>query len=198
MAREITLMASSTGSHYLLFGLNQNELSSFAIQLWLEKHGTRAVDWLQSLSLGFCSFMGGNVYIHNSNEVPRCNLFGEQKECKIGIVVNEQPTQKKILDSIGIETDAAWEVESIVIPPELNHPDGMYSIIPKNKFKKRDGIYRSDFLRNMKTSGSTIKAIEAITGEPLRCHEAYIILKNTDVDKVQIWSVEINMTSSKN
>jgi len=197
MAREITLLSSSEGSHYLLFGMDHSEVSSFAIQLWIEKFGKRATDFLQAMSLGFASFMGGNIYLHNSDDVPRNYLFDEQKECKIGVVVNEQAPVKKILDSLGIHTDGEWEVESITIPADLNHPDGMYSMIPKTKFKKREGMIYSEFLRNMKTSGSTIKAIEAMTGEPLRCNEAYLILKNTSTDKVQIWGVDVNMSKSR-
>lgn len=199
MAREVEILSTTTGSHYLLFGLSNDEISSFSVQLWLEKHGTRAVDWLQALSLGFVSFMGGNIYIHNSNHSSsnRCELFGEKKDCEVGVIINERPELKKILDSVGIHTDGEWEIQGIVIPADQNHPDGMYSTIPKSMFKKREGILYSEFMRNKKTSSSTIKAIEAITGEPLRGSTAYMILKNTADDKVQLWEVDINLTKSR-
>ncbi len=199
MAREILIRSSSDGTKYLLFGLDDNELSSFAIQMYIERFGPRAVDWLQALSLSWCSFMGGNIYLHNSDEVPRGNFYGEQKDMELGIVANEQPSVTRLLDSIGIHTDGTWEVESVVIPADLNHPDGMYSIIPSNYFKRREGVLYSEFLRNMKTSGSTIKAIEAVTGEALRGKSAYVILKHKGAEEtdVQIWEIDVNMSKSR-
>ncbi len=199
MAREIQVRSSSDGSHYILFGLDESELSSFAIQLYITHYGPRAVDFLQALSLSYMSFMGGNLYIHNSDDVPRGNFFGEQKDMKIGVVANEQPSVTRILDSIGIHTDGTWEVESVVIPASLNYPSGMSSIIPKGYFKRREGVLYSEFLRNQKTSGSTVKAIEALTGEALRGKSAYVILKHngTEQTEVQIWEIDINMSKSR-
>jgi len=197
MAREIQIMSTVDGSHFLLVGFNASELATFSIQMWIEKTGVRAVDWLQSMSLSFMSFMGGNVYLHNSNDVDRCNLFGEKKDCKVGIVINEQANLVKLFDSLGIHTDGEWEVESLVIPADQNHPNGMASVIPKSFFKKREGILYSEFLRNTKTSGSTIKAIEAMTGEQLRGKVAYLVLKNTSADKVELWEIDVNLTKSR-
>lgn len=197
MAREIQIMSTSSSSKYLLFGFSASELATFSIQMWIEKTGVRAVDWLQSMSLSFMSFMGGNVYLHNSNDVPRCTLFGEKKDCKVGVVFNEGGGKKKILDSIAIGTDSEWQVESLIIPPDKNYPAGMSSVIPKSFFKKREGGLYSEFLRNMKTTSSTVKAIEALSGEQLRCSNAYLVLKNTAADKVQLWEIIINATSSR-
>jgi hypothetical protein len=75
MAREIELISETEGVHYLLFGLNSNELSSFAIQMWLTKFGKRGIDWAQSMGMGFITFMGGDLWVHNSDTADRCNLF---------------------------------------------------------------------------------------------------------------------------
>jgi hypothetical protein len=197
MAREIVLVSTTTGVHHLEFGMDANELSSFAIMCWITKYGQRAVDWLQGLSLGFISFMGGDVWIHNSDDVPRVNFFGEQKETKVGIVANENPLIVKILDSIGIHSDHKWEVESLTIPMALNTPNGMYSKIPKERFKKREGVWQCEFLRNMKTTTATASVIEAIKGEHLRGYSAYLVLRNTDTTEVKLFKVSINMTASR-
>jgi hypothetical protein len=141
--------------------------------------------------------MGGDVYIHNSDEVDRCNFFGEQKDFKVGVVMNEQPQDTKILDSLGIYTNGEWEVESVTIPADQNYPDGMASFVPKSFFKKREGVLYSEFLRNTKTSSSTASAIEALTGESLRGNAAYIILKNTSTAKVEIWMVSLKLSKSR-
>lgn len=195
--RTVDITATRSGLHRLEFGFDEDKLASFKMQLWITKYGSRAVDWLQSLSIGFCSFMGGNLYLHNSDEVARCNLFGEQKDCKVGVVINKNPDVTKILDSIGIHSDGLWEVESITIPPTVNYPNGMYSRIPKELFRKREGVLKCEFLRNMKTTSAVANALDALRGEPLRGKEAYLILKNTSTSKVQLYKIDINMTISK-
>jgi hypothetical protein len=195
--RLIELIATFTGDHYIECGIDANEMSSFRWQLWITKHGHRAVDWLQSLSLGFVSFQGGDIWVHNSNDVPRANLFGEQKYSEVAVVANEKPNLVKLLDSIGVHSDGKWSVESVVIPATLNQPNGAYSMIPKDRFKKREGIWQSEFLRNMKTTSSTANPIEAINGETLRGYSAVVTLRNTDSNEVKLFKVQFNMTANK-
>jgi hypothetical protein len=198
MAREYEIVSTSVGAHYLLIGMNSDELAGFSLQLWIEKFGARAVDWAQSMGLNWISFMGGDLWIHNSDTTDRCNLFGEKRDCIVGIVANENPLKIKLLDSIGIHSNDEWEITSITIPATLNHPQGMSSKIPTQLFKKRDGIWRAKFLRNMKSSGSTESVMDAIKGEPLKGYYAYLLMKNTSTEQVKLFKVDINMTTSRN
>lgn len=198
MARTITLTALTSDTYELHFGFNTDELASFKIQMWITRVGKRSIDILSQLSLGFVSFMGGNIYLHNDDSSPRLTLFGEKKDMKIGFVINEEPNVNKILESLGIRTnDENWEVESVTIPASANYPSGMYSIIPQNKFRKRNGMLYSEFMRNMKSSSDTINYLEALTGEALRGKTAYVVLKNTNTDTVELWSLDIEMTKSR-
>jgi hypothetical protein len=195
--RQIDLIASSSGEHYILLGWNANELASFSLQMWITSYGQRAVDWVASLSQGFCTFMGGDIWEHNDPNAPKATLFGERKDVKVGIVANQNAEVIKLLDSIGIYSDGEWEVSSVTIPKTLNYPNGMESRIPKGRFLKRDGVWQSEFLRNMKTSSGAISVIEAIKGEPLKGYSAYIELKNTDTQEVKLLKVDINMTKAR-
>ena len=197
MSRLIEIVSTTDGRHEVYFGMDNSETASFYLMMWITHYGPRAVDMVQALSLGFCSFMGGNIWVHNSNTADRCNLFGEQRDCKVGVVANEQPNIVKLLDSIGIHTDGEWEVESITIPKTLNNPSGMYSKIPTARFKRREGILQAEFLRNMKTSSGKESVIEAIKGETLRGYAAYLILKNTSTEQVKLFKVDINMNKSR-
>jgi hypothetical protein len=197
MSQQLNIISTTTGTKYIEFGLSANQTSSFSVQLWITRTGKRAVDRLQAMSLGFCSFMGGNIYLHNSNNVPRGLMFGEQKEAKVGLVVNEKATVTKILDSIGIYTDGMWEVESVTIPADQNYPNGFYSKIPSGNFKKREGVLYSEFLRNMRTSSSEINPVEALNGEPIRGNAAYVILKHIGTGETQLWKVDVNLSSSR-
>lgn len=200
MSRQIDIISNSEGIHYLLFGLDDSEISSFSIMLWITHHEQRYIDWCQSTGISFITFMGGDLWIHNDDSVKRCNLFGEQKNCIIGIVTNEEPTKVKVFDSLGIHSDSQWEVTSVIIPPSLNYPQGMSSKIPKEQFKKRDGVWRAQFLRNLKTDQSTESVLNALTGEELRGNSAYLILKNVNNPtgaQVKLFKVAVNSTSTR-
>ena len=82
--REIDVIATQNGIHHVEFGMNANELSSFEVKYYITHFKERAIDWIQNLSLGFCTFMGGDLWLHNSKNVPRANLFGEQKSIEVG------------------------------------------------------------------------------------------------------------------
>ena len=196
---QIDLISQSSGSHYLLIGMDSTSLSSFELQIWITKHGRQAIDWCQNLSLGFCTFLRGDLWIHNQTEsiIDRCNFFGEKKDMVVGVVANENPNMIKVLDSIGIHTDSEWEVESVTIPKTLNYPSGMSSRIPINRFKRREGIFRAEFLRNIKTSGDAEIVLDLMRGEPLRGYAAFIVMKNTSTSQVRLYKIDLNMTTSK-
>ena len=143
--------------------------------------------------------MGGDLWVQNQPEsiVDRCNFFGEKKDMIVGVVANENPNMIKVLDSIGIHTDSEWEITSITIPKTLNYPHGMKSRIPTNRFKRREGIFRAEFLRNMNTTSDTDKVLELMSGEELRGQAAYVIMKNTSTSQVKLFKVDFNMTTSK-
>lgn len=197
MTREIQLVSQTSGVHYLLFGLDTGESTSFSVQYYLEKFGPRALEWMQALNIGWVSFLGADIWIHNSNDAERCNYYGERKECKVGVVANQNPTIIKTLDSLEIHSDHEWEVTSVIIPATLNNPDGMSSKIPKGKFKKREGVLYAEFLRNMKTSSGTESVLEALNGETLRGYLGYLIMTNTDTEQVKLFRLGVNYTTSK-
>jgi hypothetical protein len=197
MSRLVEIISSSTGKHFLLFGLDDSSLSSFYLQLWITKYGIRMTDWVQAMGLNWISFMNSDIWVHNDETVARCNLFEEKRDCIVGVVINEDPLKIKLLDSLDIHSTDKWEVQSITIPASLNYPNGMYSKIPKERFIARDGTWRAEFLRNMKTNSSTASVIDAINGEPLRGTECYMLLKNTSNDQVKLFKLSVNMTKSK-
>jgi hypothetical protein len=200
MSRQIDLISSSTASHYILFGMDGDELVSFKMQLWITKTGKQMADWFAATGMGFLSFMGGELWVHNSDIEPRCMLYHEMKDCVVGIVSNEDPTKVKLFDSLGIYSDGEWEITELVIPPSLNYKQGMYSKIPKERFKKRDGVLRAQFLRNMKTNQSTISVIDAINGEPLRGTECYFLMKNVNNpsgEQIKLFKIDVSTSSSR-
>ncbi len=197
MARQIDLISTTDGVHYLLFGFNPGELSTFSIQLWITRYGKRVIEWAQSMGMGWITFMGGELWVQNSDTADRCNLYGKQKDCVVGVISNEESNRIKLYDALHIHSNEQWEVTEVVIPASLNYPNGMYSKIPKERFKRRDGVWRAEFLRNMKTGDSTINIINGMSGEPLRGYECYMTLTNTSTSQVKLFKVDIRQTRSR-
>jgi hypothetical protein len=115
----------------------------------------------------------------------------------VGVVANEDATKIRLFDAIHIHSNDEWEVSEIVIPATINYPHGMYSKIPKERFKKRDGVWRAEFLRNMKSTDNTIKVINALKGEPLRGDCCYMLLKNTNTEQVKLFKVDVLQSTSR-
>jgi hypothetical protein len=191
------LVAETDNLHYVDFGLDSGESASFGIRMWIVKKGQRMVEWFQTKGIGFISFMGDEIWKHNSDNVSRNNFYGEQKNWVVGLVFNEAAGEIKLLDSIEIHSDGAWVVDSVEIPATLNYPNGMYSTIPQGRFKTREGVLCAEFLRNMKTSSSTTNTLQALKGEPLRGDSAYLTLRNTSTGEKSLFKVRINATTSR-
>jgi hypothetical protein len=149
------------------------------------------------MGLNFITFLGGDIWIHNDESVDRCNLFDEKRDCIVGVVSNEQPLKIKLYDSLGVWSNDEWEVTSITIPATMNYPDGMSSRIPTAHFKKRSGVWRAKFLRNLKSSSGTESVLDAVSGEALRGQVAYMTLKNTSNDQVSLFKVEVDCSEAR-
>jgi hypothetical protein len=192
-----TLMASTDGTHYVEFGVDSGDTIDLSIRMYLAKTGTRLFEWMNSLGIGFITFMGSELWLHNSDNVSRCNFYGEQKDMTVGLVFNEEAGEVKVMDSIGIHSDGEWVVDSVEISATQSYPAGMYSKIPKGKFKKREGILQAEFLRNMKSIDGTIRSQQALKGEPLRGYDAYMTLRNSSTGQVSLFKVDINATTGR-
>lgn len=197
MSIVVSIVSTRTGWHEVQIGMNSNELADFRIMVWLTKFGARAVDVCQAMGLNFLSFLGGDLWIHNDDNADRCNLFGEKRDCIVGVVTNEQPMTIKLLDSVDIHSNDRWEITSITIPATLNHPDGMTSRLPLEQFKKRAGIWQAHFLRNMTSTSSTSSVLDAVRGEELKGAVALLTLKNTSNDQVSLFKVSVYETAAR-
>jgi hypothetical protein len=197
MSGAIELTAITSGTHYLLFGSDSSKTMAFEISMYIEKFGPRALEWFQALNLGFASFLGADIWIHNSDDVPRDNFYGEQKDSVVGLIANQEQGTVRTLDSIAIQSNSEWDVYEVVIPVSVNYPDGMFSKIPLGRFKKREGVLFAEFLRNMKSTDSTARTIDALKGEVLRGECAYIKMRNTSTSQFKLFRVTVNMTTSK-
>jgi len=171
--------------------------------------------WVQSIGMSFLSFAPiaaesttteaattleedntSSVWRHNSDNVDRCSFYGTTQDCVVQIVANENGGEVKILDSLEIHSNKLWSAV-IEIPENINYYRGMYSIVPKTRFRKREGILMSEFMRNGLTTSGAIRTLDYLNGEALRGYAAKITLTNDDTTKVSLLMVNVNMSNSK-
>lgn len=73
------------------------------------------------------------------------NFFGVQYDSAIEMVFNVSHGQVRIFNSLGIQSETAWRVESFTTS------EGQLSALSEENFRVRDGIYSSAIMRDMLT-----------------------------------------------
>jgi len=97
---------------------------------------------------------------------------------------------------MAIHSSTAWDVEDIQIPATYNYPNGMQSEIPEARFEADEGVFRSDYLCNMKSTSSTANTVDLLNGDSLR---GYIIYNDLTADNTTVhtlYKVDIYSTQS--
>lgn len=145
----------------------------------------------------FHSFLNGKLWKHNSSTAARCNFYGIQQNSTVTFVAKEPPLENKIFNSIEIHSNKKWEVTEITSPANETYVWGMYSRIKKGLLKIIDGVYKSNFLRNMKTTSSTATQSELYSGDELQGRYLQIKLTNDDTTAVDLLKVHVNSEPTK-
>jgi hypothetical protein len=68
-------------------------------------------EFMISLNGKFFSFKNGDLFLHNSKNVPRNNFYGEQFTSKVGVVLNDNPSTEKVFRSVILEGNKPWETK---------------------------------------------------------------------------------------
>lgn len=142
-------------------------------------------------------FQNGGIWLHASNET-RCNFFGVQYPSSIKIIANFDQSTMKLFYSIRVQSNRVWSAVAtgdIYVPPTEGKTDGMQSRLMANRFKRLQGNYFADFLRNILTPGFDSDLQALFGGAELRGETMEITLTNTDTVDVRL--VEITILSSK-
>ena len=141
------------------------------------------------------SFREGELYEHNINET-RNNYFGDQFNSEVWLHSTEQAVFNKIYDSLGINSINQWSCpddDSIII----ERPITMQSRLVLGKFRRQEGVYRAEFMRDSLNGGSTSTRDNLVNGRQLRGKEITVKLKNTDITKTLLESVIIKGSISQ-
>lgn len=97
----------------------------------------------------FFTFLEGELWQHNRDDVPRNNFYGVQYTTKLTFVFNENVENNKILCNIRLDGKGNWAVPLIETEKTDTFPNGMQSRIKSGNFKIISGKKWADFKRDM-------------------------------------------------
>ncbi len=118
-------------------------------------------DFMCGANTGLVTFKKGALYTHNTN-VLQANFYAAQNYPQLWIVVNDNPSNVKVLEAIAEETMAAWAVSSVTTP------GGQESSLAAIDISLIEGQEFSSFLRDINTPNITAPALPIFEGDPMR------------------------------
>ena len=66
-------------------------------------------DYMVTMNNKFYSFKGGNLFQHHSDSVDRLEFYGDQYNAEVTFVFNDNPLERKVFKTIGLEATDAWD-----------------------------------------------------------------------------------------
>lgn len=128
------------------------------------KGWTSFASWLPEFMIGmnnkFYSFDQGELYEHHSDDVPRNTFYGQQFDSEIRLMVNDAPSDVKILQSISLEGNYAWDVELQAFVDMSD--DTINSSIASTEFAQKEGLWYAYARRNENVAQTDSKAVYGI------------------------------------
>jgi hypothetical protein len=103
-------------------------------------------DFMVSMNGNLFSFKNGDLYEHDSDEVPRNTFYGTQYPSKVSLMVNDAPSTIKELQAISLEGNYSWD--SLITAYISNVDDAILSTIKEVEFVKKEGIWFAYARRN--------------------------------------------------
>lgn len=124
-------------------------------------------DHMLGMNNKFFSFRGGNLFVHHSPTAGRNNFYGVQYPSKVSIMMNDVPSDIKVMQAISLEGNAAWQTQVTSYISSLE--DFSRSAINLAEYIKKEGKWygyvRRNELATDKTSKSTygIGTVQSVT-----------------------------------
>lgn len=136
-----------------------------------------------------------DVYAHGVGD-SRNNFNGTQYRSEVDVHANSNAHDNKIYNSVDVVSTGQWDCPDYG-DVEITNPDSMKSRLLSGFWKRQEGVWRTDFLRDALNGDITPTRSNLINGRKLRGHEIRLRLHNGDVNEVNLRSVVIKSTISK-
>lgn len=117
-------------------------------------------DYMCGAGMNILSFKAGALYTHNTNTTQN-NFYGVQYDSRIHSIMNDNPSNVKVLQAISEECDSVWYVSKVI------NPMGQESNIISADFEEKEGNQYAPFLRDLNTP-NLAAGTALFEGDPLR------------------------------
>lgn len=138
----------------------------------------------------FYTFKNGVPWKHNVNET-RNSFYGEVYPSEITFVFNPENTKVKTLDSIRIVGNYPWFIKRVYIRPREGKSNGQLSRLKPNRFKRLQGQWFADFLRDINDPRFPNELESLFKGALLQGEVAEITMSILTEKEMRLTSVDI-------
>lgn len=104
--------------------------------VWTSFHSYEP-EWMASLGNNFYTFKNGNLYVHESTNVPRTEFYGTSHGVNVTFSSNQSPSEVKLFKALMLETNSdQWyaELNSSQEEGEIGS-EGVFKFVDKEDFK---------------------------------------------------------------
>jgi hypothetical protein len=144
------------------------------------------------------SWKDGNLYLHDSPNVPYCNFYGQQFDSRITFVSKLSPLGLKVAQNMRVKASQVWEALSIKTVPNAMYKQGMLSRIKRGNWKNFEGDFWASVLRNINDPRFTDPNVALLRGEPMRGDAFIVELSNDSTELQSLRMAEMYYFSSEN
>jgi hypothetical protein len=155
--------------------------------------GSNPVEGMCHLGENLLCYLG-KPYL-NEGGADNLNFFGYAKTAVIEAVINANPINTKVLQTMSYQSSDAWDID-IETEAMYEFPNGMYTQIPTGRQVIQEGIYFTDIPNNIRSKSGSISRLLYATGTPLRARTATISMSNSNTSTVKLDEVTVNYVPS--
>jgi hypothetical protein len=112
---------------------------------WASFH-TFYPEYMIGINNNFYTFKNGDLYLHHSDNVDRCNFYGIPYPSKVSFSLNEAPSDIKELKAVSIEGSSSWD--TYIKAHISNLDDFTQSTIRQEEYVKKEGFWYAYARRN--------------------------------------------------
>ena len=173
----------------------QTAVYSNQIKRWIS-YRDYVPERIASTSMKLITFNEGKLYVHNSNPIHN-NFYGTQYTSKINTVSNESAKNIKVFRAMSYESNLPWSAPLITIPANSQYKLGMQSRLKAGKFINKEGVYYSEFLKDLNSPGFATSTDALIDGRDLRGKILEIVLESDNTEHTVLFSLNVKSTPSE-
>jgi hypothetical protein len=153
-------------------------------------------EYYGSNALVIAMFKDGQLWTGNTNAI-RNSFFGVTYPSKVKTVSNMDFAKIKVFLAVAIYSNKTWFSPNdgdINVLPSVTYPQGMTSRLLESKFRWKEGVSYSEYMRDLLTPNTTNPIIN---GRKLRGECLVQEIRNEDTDEVILYSVIVHSTPSE-